>query len=137
MPEDLGPSAGKIRVKITCPLFPIADLEADSVEIPAINGRRLMMPKTAPVFCLLKAGDVLIHTESEKTVIYHISSGVCEMRRGICAMMTWGVKRHEVDREQTEKLLKEAESALVNFGKGEARREIQDRISFYRLILKK
>ena len=136
MPEDLSPSAGKIRVKITSPLSPVADLEADSVEIPTPGGRRLMMPKTAPLFCLVKAGEVIIHQENKSPVMYRVSSGVCEMRRGICAIMAWGAETDKFDRKKAEVLLAEAEQALPNFGIGEAGREIRDRISFYRLILK-
>ena len=136
MPEDLGPSAGKIRVKITSPLSPVADLEADSVEIPTPGGRRLMMPKTAPLFCLVRSGKVIVHQETKAPIVYRVSSGICEMRRGICAIMAWGAETDKLDRKKTEILLAEARQALPNFGSGEAGREIQDRISFYQLILK-
>ena len=136
MPEDLGPSAGKIRVKITSPLSPIADLEADSVEIPTPQGSRLMLPKTAPTFCLIKAGKVIIRQALKNTAVYLVSAGVCEMRRGICAIMAWGVAAEKINPDRVKVLLKEAEQALPGFGSGKAGQEIQDRISFYHLILK-
>ena len=136
MPEDLGPSAGKIRVKITSPLSPVADLEANYVEIPTPGGRRLMLPRMAPMFCLVKAGKVIVHQENNAPAVYQVSSGVCEMRRGICAIMAWGIGSDKFDSKKAEILLAEANQALPNFGSGEAGQEIRDRISFYRLILK-
>ena len=135
MPEDLGPSVGKIRVKISSPLSPVADLEADSVEIPTPNGRRLMMPRTAPMFCLIKAGKVIIHQASTDPITYQVSDGICEMRRGICAIMAWGTQAEKFNREKIKILLAEAEQVMLNFGSGESGREIRERIAFYRLIL--
>ena len=136
MPEDLGPAAGKIRVKITSPLSLIADFEANSVEVPTPNGRRLMMPKTAPMFCLIKAGKVIIHQEQKDPIIYQVSAGVCEMRRGICAIMAWGMPAKKIDFEKVKILLDEAEQVSPHFGSAAAGQEIRDRMAFYRLILK-
>ena len=137
MPEDLSPSAGKIRVKITSPLSPVVDLEADSVEIPTPGGRRLMMPKTAPLFCLVKAGKIIIHQENKSPVMYRVSSGVCEVRRGICAIMAWAEEKTSIRPDKIRAELARGEKVLATLPVGKASEAIQNRLDFYRFILGK
>ena len=135
MAEDLSPSAGKIRVKITCPLFVVADMEADSVLIPASGGDFLVMPRKAPQFFLLKEGQVVIHRIGEADKIYWISKGVCEVRRDICAVMAWAEEKTSVRPDIIRAELAQGEKVLAHLPEGEPARALQNRLDFYRAIL--
>ena len=137
MAEDLGPSAGKIRVKITCPLVVIADVEADSVLIPAVKGDFLVVPRKAPMFYLLKEGEVIIHQKDKPDKIYWVSRGVCEVRRDICAMMVWAEEKTSVHVDKIQFELAQGEKVLATLPMGKAREAFKNRMDFYRFVLSK
>ena len=136
MAEDLGPSAGKIRVKITCPLALAADKEADSVSIPAIKGNFLVMPRKAPEFFLLKEGELIIHADNQPDKVYWVSRGVCEVRRDICAVMAWAEEKTSLSVEKIRTELEQGEKMLGTLPKGKPVEAIVSRLDFYRFILK-
>ena len=135
MAEDKGPSAGKIRVKITCPLFPVADVEADRVLIPAGQGDFLVMPRKAPAFYLINAGKVIIQSAGMPDKIYWVSRGVCEVRRDICAIMAWAEEKTSVRPDVLRAELERGEAALGSVPAGRASEALQNRLDFYRFIL--
>ena len=137
MAEDLGPSAGKIRVKITCPLMVVADMEADSALIPAVKGDFLVMPKKAPMFFLLKEGEVAIRRNGKADKVYWVSHGVCEVRRDICAIMAWAEEKTSVRIDKIKAELVLGEKVLPTLPAGKPRESIQNRLDFYRFILNK
>ena len=89
MAEDLGPKEGYLRVKIVSPTEIVWDGEADSVQIPTPDGVRLFIPKKAPLICLLAQGEVIINRTGHLPLKYIVSNGVCEIRRDICAILTY------------------------------------------------
>ena len=109
MAEDLSPTPGKLRVKITCPISPVLDIEADSVQIPALQGERVILPGRMPLFCILNQGKVVIYREGHPPLTYLISKGICEVRRDICAVMAWSMRLDEVNMDKIKSLLNEAE----------------------------
>lgn len=135
MAEDLSPTEGKLRVKITCPISPVLDIEADSVQIPALQGERLIIPNRMPLFCILNQGKVVIHREGHPKMTYLISDGVCEVRRDICAIMAWGMRADEINPEKIKGLLDEAEKVLPSINSRYAEREIRNRIFYYQMLL--
>ena len=135
MAEDLSPTEGKLRIKITCPISPVLDIEADSVQIPALQGERLIIPSRMPLFCILNQGKVVIHREGRPKMTYLISKGVCEVRRDFCAIMAWGMRIDEVNPEKIKGLLNEAETILPAINSRYGRREIQVRIDYYKMLL--
>ena len=137
MAEDLGPSAGKIRVKMTCPLSTVADVEADSVLIPAMKGDFLVMPRKAPMFYLLKEGEIVIHREGQADKIYWVSKGVCEVRRDICAIMAWAEEKTSIRPDKIRAELARGEKVLATLPVGKASEAIQNRLDFYRFVLRK
>ena len=137
MPEDQGPSPGYLRVKITSPIHMVADMEAESVCIPALQGSCLILPNRAPLFCLLNMGNVLVRQTDGTEVIYYVSRGVCEVRRDICAIMGWAVRADEINWDDVRERLQTAETYLAAMVAPAARQELSDRIAFYRLLLTK
>lgn len=135
MPEDIGPAAGKIRLKITCPVSVIADMEVDSVQIPAMVGARLIISKQAPLICALNAGRLMACSDGKEPITYLISKGICEVRRDICAVMAWGIRSDQIDEKLYRRLLADAEGLLPLLVSGSARRELQNRVEFYQLVL--
>ena len=136
MAEDLSPSAGKIRVKITCPLSVVADMEADRVLIPALGGDFLVMPQKAPQFFLMREGKVVIQRQDMADKVYWVSKGVCEVRRDICAVMAWAEEKTGVSLDKIRSELERGEKLLTTLPAGKAAWAIQNRLGFYRLILK-
>ena len=137
MAEDLEPSAGKIRVKITCPLMIVADMEADSALIPSVKGDFLVMPRKAPMFFLLNEGEVVIRNNGKPDKVYWVSRGVCEVRRDICAIMAWAEEKTSVRIDTIKAELVRGEKVLSALPVGNPRESIQNRLSFYQFILSK
>lgn len=135
MAEDLSPTEGKLRIKITCPISPVLDIEADSVQIPALQGERLIIPSRMPLFCILNQGKVVVHREGHPKMTYLISKGVCEVRRDICAIMAWGMRIDEINPERINELMYEAEKVLPSINSRYGEREIQNRVSYYKMLL--
>ena len=94
MAEDLGPREGYLRVKIVSPTEIIWDGEADSVQIPTVDGVQLFIPKKAPLICLLAQGEIVINREGHPPLKYTVENGVCEIRRDICAILTYQIVSH-------------------------------------------
>jgi F0F1-type ATP synthase epsilon subunit len=135
MAEDLSPTPGKLRVKITCPISSVIDVEADFVQIPALQGERVILPNRTPLFCVLNQGKVIIHREGHAPMVYLISKGVCEVRRDICAVMAWGMRPDEINPKKLQRLWDEASQVLPSIRSRYAEREIQNRISYYKMLL--
>ena len=135
MAEDLSPSAGKLRVKITCPISPVLDMEADFVQIPALEGERVILPSRMPLFCMLNQGKVVIYREGHPKMTYLISKGVCEVRRDICAIMAWGMRVDEIRENRIKELMAEAEKVLPTINSRYGEREIQNRVLYYKMLL--
>lgn len=135
MAEDLDPPSGQIRLKITCPLSPVTELIVDSVDIPAIQGIRRIIPGQAPLLCRLNAGQIIIHRANHPDMIYIISCGVAEVRRDICSIMAWAIRPDEVRPGKVQTLLEDATAALPHISSKSAKRELQNRINFYRSLL--
>ena len=135
MPEDIGPAAGKIRLKITCPMSMVADIEVSSVQVPATLGTRLIIPGMAPLICALDAGPMIAYFSEQQAMTYLVSRGICEVRRDICSVMAWGVRTDQIDKTLYHRLLTDAEELLPLLVSGSARRELQNRIEFYHLVL--
>ncbi|MDY6408172.1 MAG: hypothetical protein SPL08_05695 [Pseudomonadota bacterium] len=135
MAEDLAPSAGKIRIKITCPTEVVADMEADSVLIPAVKGRCLIKPRKAPKFYLLNTGWVIIHQENKPDKVYRISRGVCEVRRDICAIMAWAKAETEPCPDGMPAELAAGERMLALHPKDTSMQAVKDKLDFYKFVL--
>ena len=135
MAEDLSPTPGKLKVKITCPISRVVEMEADFVQIPALQGERIILPDRMPLFCVLNQGKVIIHREGHAPMVYLISKGVCEVRRDICAVMAWGMRVDEIHPDKIQNLLNEANQVLPTIRSRYAEREIQNRIAYYEMLL--
>ena len=135
MAEDLSPSSGKIRIKITSPLAVVLDRECDSVLIPASFGDFLVMPRKAPAFYLLKKGEVIVREKGQPDKAYWVSMGVCEVRRDICAVIAWAEEKTSLRKDLIQKKLEEGEKVLPHLSAGEGRKALAHRMDFYRFIL--
>lgn len=95
-----------IFVKMLLPQKPFAVKEVLSVEIPAVEGPYLVLPRRAPAIKLLKSG-VVVMTNADKAKVekYFITSGVAKIRDNACTILT----REVLDAAETdvEKIKKE------------------------------
>lgn len=134
MPEE-APPKGKIRVKLICPLYEIATLEADSVLLPAVDGDILILPERAPIFFNLTAGRMIVYNKGQKPVSFFVSGGICEVRRNLCPVLAWGVEEEKIDVARIEAQLKNAQSVLEEYRNELGKIEAASRIDFYQKIL--
>ena len=97
-----------IFVKMLIPQKPFSVKEVLSVEIPAIEGPYLVLPRRAPAMKLLKDGLVtLINADQNKKEKYFISSGVAKIRDNACTILTHNViSVEDVNIEEIKKSLK-------------------------------
>lgn len=95
-----------IFVKLLLPLKPFAVKEVLSVEIPALEGPYLVLPRRAPAIKLLKNG-VVVMADADKAKVekYFITSGVAKIRDNACTILTREVLN--VDETDAEKIKKE------------------------------
>ena len=135
MPEVQESGNGLIRVKITSPVRVIADQDAVSALIPAEEGNRLIVPRKAPLICLIRQGCLIVNCPDGKSYTYCVSNGICEIRRDICSVMAWAIRSDEIDRARIVEQLKEAEVSLKTLVAADRRQELIDRIDFYRFVL--
>ena len=56
MVDEPSPSAGRIRVKIICPLYSVIETEAVQVSIPGWMGERTIIPGQAPLLTAVRPG---------------------------------------------------------------------------------
>lgn len=133
-PEE-APPKGKIRVKLICPLFEVANIEADSVLLPASEGDILILPDRAPIFLTLTAGRMIVYNKGEKPVSFLVSSGICEIRRNLCPVLAWGGYEDKIDAEKIAQQLKKAEEALSGYNTDLGKAEAASRIDFFKKVL--
>ncbi len=129
------PKNGKIRVKLICPLYPVATLEADSVLLPAVDGDILILPNRAPIFFNLTAGRMIVYNKGEKPVSFMVSSGICEVRRNLCPVLAWGQYEDKIDRASVEKRLAKAHKVFKTYRSNFGRTEAASRIEFFKKVL--
>lgn len=128
------PEAGKIKIKLICPLFLVTEIVADKVLLPAEKGDILILPDRAPIFLSLRAGRMLVY-RGNQVDSYLISSGVCEFRRNLCPVLAWGGLEEKIDPYQIALQLTAATEAIDNAHSFLARNEIASRIEFFKMIL--
>lgn len=75
-----------IFVKILTPEKPFLVKEVSSVEVPALGGPYLVLPRRAPAMKLLTQG-VIVLTEEGKTERYLITDGVVKIRDNGCTIL--------------------------------------------------
>ncbi len=134
VPEE-APKNGKIRVKLICPLYPVATLEADSVLLPAVDGDILILPERAPIFFNLTAGRMIIYNKGEQPISFMVSSGICEVRRNLCPVLAWGQYEEKIDRAAVEERLEKARKVFRNYRSDVGKSEAASRIEFFKKIL--
>ncbi len=97
-----------IFVKMLIPQKPFSVKEVLSVEIPAVDGPYLVLPRRAPAMKLLKDGLVtLINVDQNKKEKYFVSSGIAKIRDNACTILTHNVLNvEEVKIDEIKKSLK-------------------------------
>ncbi|MGN1079539.1 MAG: F0F1 ATP synthase subunit epsilon [Alphaproteobacteria bacterium] len=97
-----------IFVKMLIPQKPFSVKEVLSVEIPAVDGPYLVLPRRAPAMKLLKDGLVtLINVDQNKKEKYFVSSGIAKIRDNACTILTHNVLNvEEVKIDEIKKNLK-------------------------------
>ena len=133
---EKAPENGKIRVKLICPLYTVAVLEADSVLIPALDGDIVILPDRAPLFFSLRAGRMIVYNKGEKPVSFLVSGGICEVRRNLCPVLAWGGYEERIDVEEIAQRLKKAQKVLAGYHSDFGKTEAASLIQFFKTVLK-
>lgn len=96
-----------IFVKMLIPQKPLSVKEVFSVEIPAVDGPYLVLPKRAPAMKLLKAGVVVLKDADQgKVEKFFVSAGIAKIRDNACTILVHNVQNaEEVDLEKINKEL--------------------------------
>lgn len=134
MVDEVSPPAGRVRVKIICPLYPVVETEALRVSIPAWMGERTIIPEQAPLLTAVRPGRVRIYREEGKVDSYLISRGLCEVRRNICVILAWGGNEQKIPLAMIQQQLIEAEESMRS-ASGILRHEVSDRIAFFKMLI--
>ena len=116
-----------IFVKMLIPQKPLSVIEVVGVEIPAVDGPYLVLPKRAPAMKMLMAGIVVLKdTEQGKTEKFFISAGVAKIRDNACTILTHYVQSmDDVDLTAINNELasyREKEKKEIHLGENERKR---------------
>ncbi len=133
--EEPAPVAGKIKVKIICPLYTVVEMEAVQVSVPAVQGERMIIPAQAPLFTGVKPGRVLVYRDDDHADSYFVSQGICEVRRDICVILAWGAAEKKVSIDEIRRQLEDAEASIASAGSGVVRHNVSERIRFFKMVL--
>ncbi|MDR2902552.1 MAG: hypothetical protein LBU87_05555 [Lactobacillales bacterium] len=134
LPES-APEEGKIRIKLISPLFPVTELEANSVLLPGAVADILILPDRAPLFISLRAGRMVAYLDGKEPVVFLISAGVAEVRRNICPVLAWGGRMDKIDPHFIAKHLEKAQEAMTHLRYSLEKSEMQSRIDFFKFVL--
>lgn len=134
---EVSPLNNKIKVKIISPSYPVAELAADRVLLPSVNGDIMILPDRAPIILTLRPGRLVVYNNDQKEPItFLVSKGVAEIRRNLCPVLAWAgqeitmkAERIRERLENTQKMLAEAKSDLE-------RTELSELIDFFKFVLK-
>lgn len=134
---ELSPLNNKIKVKIISPSYPVAELAADRVLLPSVNGDIMILPNRAPIILTLRPGRLIVYNnEKKEPITFLVSKGVAEIRRNLCPVLAWAgqeitmkAERIRERLENTQKMLAEAKSDLE-------RTELSELIDFFKFVLK-
>lgn len=78
---EVSPLNNKIKVKIISPSYPVAELAADRVLLPSVNGDIMILPDRAPIILTLRPGRLVVYNNDQKEPItFLVSKGVAEIR---------------------------------------------------------
>lgn len=96
-----------IFVKMLIPQKPLSVKEVISVEIPAVDGPYLVLPKRAPAIKLLKEGIVVLKDADQgKIEKFFVSAGIAKIRDNACTILAHNVQNvDDVDLERIKKEL--------------------------------
>ena len=131
------PLNNKIKVKIISPSYPVAELAADRVLLPSVNGDIMILPNRAPIILTLRPGRLIIYNNDKKEPMnFLVSKGIAEIRRNLCPVLAWAGQEINMKSERirerltnTQKMLSEAKSDLE-------RSELSELIDFLKFVLK-
>ena len=85
-----------IFVKMLIPQKPLSVKEVLSVEIPAVDGPYLVLPKRAPAMKLLKAGIAVIKDAYQgKIEKFFVSAGIAKIRDNACTILAHFIQNAE------------------------------------------
>ncbi len=132
--EEQGPAKGKIKLKITCPLYQVVEREVDRILLPTYHGMFEVLPRRAPLFIQIKAGVLTARAGDEKED-FLVSAGLCEIRRDICSVAAWAGRASQINRERVQQQLLEAETFLKKENMAVMRHELLARVDFLKMIL--
>lgn len=135
-PEPM-PLNSKIKVKIISPSYPVAELSADRVLLPSVNGDIMILPNRAPIILTLRPGRLLVYNNHQKEpTSFLVSKGVAEIRRNLCPVLAWAGKEVEMKIENIRKRLTTAQQLLKDSTSELARQELSEQIDFFNFVLK-
>lgn len=127
------PDIQHVRIKIISPQKTVLIAEVDKVLLPCFNGNMMILPRHAPCFCAIKAGKLLIY-DKDKIIPVIVSDGVAEIRRNICAVLSWGMLCDDIKRPEVEAQLAATEKLLKTIHTSEKQKEVLARVRFLNLL---
>ncbi len=131
------PLHDKIKVKIISPSYPVAELSADRVLLPSVNGDIMILPNRAPIILTLRPGRLVVYNNNEKEpTTFLVSKGIAEIRRNLCPVLAWAGKEVEMKIDRIQKRLTDAEEMFKNSESSLARQELSEQIAFFKFVLK-
>lgn len=131
------PLNNKIKVKIISPSYPVAELSADRVLLPSVNGDIMILPDRAPIILTLRPGRLIVYNNDQpEPTVFLVSKGVAEIRRNLCPVLAWAGKEIEMKTERIKTRLAETEQQLKKATSELAIQELTEQIDFLKFVLK-
>lgn len=107
-----------LRLKIISPEKTVLDAECKSVTMPTSEGQITVLPRHAPIYALVTAGEVIARTTDRGDISLGVGSGFANINQtSITLLANFGVLTDEIDEERARQAKERAES-IINERRG-------------------
>lgn len=133
MPEMLRVK-DKMNFNLIGTTHPIVETVADKVIVPTNQGGVMILKNRAPLFLAIKAGTLWLYNKGQAPACYFVSNGLAEVRRDICTVLAFGVKRENVNPTLVAQDLAKVTKSLLAAKSDSARAQIQAHIDYLNVL---
>lgn len=100
-------------LKVISPQKVVLETKVRSVTLPTVEGEITVLPRHAPIYTLIKGGEVIARTEKGEEISMAVGSGFANITEsGVTLLANFGVLSDEIDESRAQEAKARAEALL-------------------------
>ena len=100
-------------LKVISPHKVVLETKVRSVTLPTVEGEITVLPRHAPIYTLIKGGEVIARTEKGEEISMAVGSGFANITEsGVTLLANFGVLSDEIDENRAQEAKARAEALL-------------------------